>query len=78
MSDDWLDAMKAKGHMPYVDKLGRLDEWVLDQSPHNGPGCQVCGWSCCMHCDEPEAIPECDVLTVTASHVSLPPATHRA
>ena len=61
-SKRWFDAMKAKGHMPYVNSDGSLDDFVLDYDHHNGPGCQACGWSVCHHCEDVDSIPECDVL----------------
>lgn len=59
----WFDAMKAKGHLPMMDELydhPELNIWVVDVGFHNGPGCETCHWSCCMHCDSIESIPQCD------------------
>ena len=42
----WYEAMKAKGHMPYMVDYGdgdeQMDIFVVDSGFHNGPGCQVC------------------------------------
>ena len=62
--EKWLEAMKAKGHMPKLDDDGGLDLFVLDVDFHNGPGCTICFWNCCMNCEGVDDIPECDVLTL--------------
>ena len=67
----WYEALKAKGHMPIMvdyDDEGdppRLDVFVCDSGYHNGPGCEACRWSCCMHCKGIKSIPECDVIDGT-------------
>lgn len=74
----WYQAMKAKGHSPVIDEerlaelreeegLGvepwrAMDMWVIAYEIHNGPGCSVCGWSCCEHCDDVDKIPDCDCI----------------
>lgn len=60
----WHEAMKAKGHMPKMTSDGDLDGFVCDWGNHNGPGCLVCGWSCCWHCCDYDTneIPDCDVI----------------
>jgi hypothetical protein len=70
--EEWYEAMKAKGHKPkmnedYGDGL-LLDMFVVDSGFHNGPGCEVCYWSCCMHCSSTDDIPECTVLNLEASY----------
>lgn len=59
---DWYDAMKRQGHVPimYGDEI---DMWVMDYEYHNGPGCQVCHWSCCQHCDSPAGVPKCGAIS---------------
>ena len=37
-------------HLWYKTDDGRIDEWRLDVDYHNGPECQVCGYTPCMHC----------------------------
>lgn len=69
----WLEAMKAKGHMPIVDEDGDLDIFALEADTHNGPGCAACGWSCCMYCTKVEDIPACDVVVVEPVGTSLEP-----
>lgn len=56
--DRWIVAMKAQGHLPRMDSVG-LDIFVFDTGHHNGPGCETCGASWCMHCDGPEEIEPC-------------------
>lgn len=58
MKTKWFDAMVAKGHTPIVDEDG-LNLFVLDEDIHNGPGCNVCHISFCMHCRGIKDIPEC-------------------
>jgi hypothetical protein len=58
----WAEAMKTKGHSPIRDPDGTLDYFAFSSGNHNGPGCSVCGWSCCWHCNGIEDIPACDVL----------------
>lgn len=61
MNDDpWEAAMRAKGHTPVLYSFGSLDHFVMESGFHNGPGCSVCGWSCCEHCDSVSDIPECE------------------
>lgn len=69
--EDWIDAMKAKGHTPRMDE-GRLDIFFCDSGFHNGPGCDTCHWSCCNHCDTIEDIPECSepALVLTATRIA--------
>lgn len=67
--EEWIEAMKAKGHMPVMRDWEDgtppvLDIWVVDYGYHNGPGCSICGWSCCHHCEGIESIPQCDVITI--------------
>lgn len=59
---EWEEAMIAKGHSPryYDDGDGLvLNMFVVDHGFHNGPGCLVCGWSCCEHCTAIDDIPIC-------------------
>lgn len=37
-------------HLWYKTDDGRIDEWRFDVDYHNGPECQVCGYTPCMHC----------------------------
>lgn len=55
----WEEAMIKKGHTPIYYE-NRLDIFVCDYGLHNVPGCSICRWSCCMHCEEIEKIPECE------------------
>lgn len=62
--DDWIEAWHAKcadkGHVLKEDRHGRIDDFVTNYPNHNGPGCVVCGWTACMHCDfEGKKIPDC-------------------
>lgn len=64
--NQWIEAMKAKGHLPVLDEDGNLDTLVLDIDFHNGPGCQLCGESWCHHCLDPEDIPQCSNPAIDA------------
>ena len=33
-----------------TDKHGNIDEWFMNYEFHNGPACQRCGYSFCVHC----------------------------
>jgi hypothetical protein len=57
--EEWIEAMKAKGHSPKMNEDGSLDIFAHDADTHNGPGCTACGWRCCWHCDKPKDIPAC-------------------
>lgn len=64
-AEEWIAAMKAKGHVPIMEagRFGdpdRLDIWVMSADYHNGPGCSSCGESWCHHCYSPSDIGECD------------------
>lgn len=41
----------AAGHTLSLNEEGEVDQFVCDSGTHNGPGCSVCGWSQCRHCD---------------------------
>lgn len=56
--EEWTTAMKEAGHTPKLDD-GKIDIFVFDQGYCNGPGCVVCDWRCCWHCDDIEDIPKC-------------------
>ncbi len=65
----WYEAMKSKGHMPITIEQEdgdtgdpKLDPFHLAFGHCNGPGCAVCGWSCCMYCESIESIPVCGVI----------------
>ena len=59
-AEEWKRAFLAAGHSFVQDEDGEIDTFVHDTPGHNGPGCSICGWSCCWHCQhEPEAIPAC-------------------
>ena len=65
----WRETMVARGHQPKLDDDGTLDVFFLDSGFHNGPGCTVCYWSACMHCDTPESIPQCTQAHIDADYV---------
>jgi hypothetical protein len=56
---EWIDAMRARGHTPCLDDDGDLDRFAMDRDHHNGPGCDTCHTSWCWHCDTPDEIDEC-------------------
>lgn len=60
----WLQAMKEKGHFPQLDDDGTLDIFAINYGNHNGPSCETCGWSCCMHCNAEMFIPKCTSPTL--------------
>lgn len=33
-----------------TDENGNIDEWAMSYEIHNGPACERCGYSFCMHC----------------------------
>src|SRR5690242_5942765 len=54
----WWAAFSAAGHEPrMVDDVP--DIFVTGHGHHNGPGCALCGWTTCWHCNGPEKIPQC-------------------
>lgn len=60
---EWLEAMKAKGHMPILDPDGSLNIFVYEEGDyHFGPGCEACGWSDCMYCLPISEIPQCTAV----------------
>lgn len=55
----WYDALVERGHTPAILNE-ELDIFFYGGGYyHNGPGCSVCGWGCCWHCDRVGVIPEC-------------------
>lgn len=61
---EWFDAMKAKGHSPVLDEDGDIDLLVAGAGYCNGPKCWVCGWFTCVHCENTDNIPPCDVINL--------------
>lgn len=55
----WYDALVKKGHTPFMDENDDLDIFFYESGNHNGPGCSICVWSCCWHCDTIDVIPVC-------------------
>lgn len=51
----------TKKHLWYRDKNGEIDEWRLDFDIHNGPECQICERTFCMHCTRNWADTECEI-----------------
>ena len=50
---------------------GRIDLFVTDKGFHNGPGCTVCGFTFCHHCN-PEGIDtECGASSIAPSNAKL-------
>lgn len=39
------------GHRWRVDEDGVIDTFAMSIDFHNGPVCEVCGYSYCVHCD---------------------------
>lgn len=33
-----------------TDENGNIDEWAMSYEIHNGPACERCGYSFCLHC----------------------------
>jgi len=60
----WLAAAREKGHtLRTWGDDGHVDIFVTDAGFHNGPGCETCGWSACMHCDwQAKKIPQCSAV----------------
>ena len=43
--------VKSNKHIWRKTKSGEVDEFWYEYDYHNGPGCEVCGFSFCEHCD---------------------------
>lgn len=60
----WLAKAAERGHTLKVYGDGDLDIDLFagaSHGIHNGPLCERCQWSTCMHCNaDPEAIPVCN------------------
>ncbi len=55
----WIKIVEAKGHR-LRQRDGRVDEFAVDFDFHNGPCCELCGESWCMHCNhDPDKINDC-------------------
>jgi len=46
----WFETAEERGHKLIRDQDGDVDQFVEGGGFHNGPGCETCGWSTCMHC----------------------------
>ena len=65
----------VKKHLWHKRENGEVDEWVLDHGYHNGPGCEVCGASVCMHCNPDWAETECRIGYYVCSACEQPART---
>lgn len=81
-NDEWIDALKAKGHVPrmvsYEEGETYLNMFVLDCGFHNGPGCETCGWSTCEHCNDVDAIPKCKSPAIEGEAIDVTTGRFRA
>ncbi len=48
------DLAKKTKHRWIKKDNGEVDFFVISHDFHNGPMCEVCNYSYCMHCDAPE------------------------
>jgi hypothetical protein len=60
-----------KGHKWFKNEDGNVDIWRVDVGFHNGPKCELCGYSFCEHCKKWEDIPECTVKDIEADFVVM-------
>lgn len=51
----------VKKHMWRRDKHGEIDTWAMEFEFHNGPICEVCGDSTCIHCSPDWENEECEI-----------------
>lgn len=51
----------VKRHMWHRNKNGEIDEWAMEYEFHNGPVCEVCGCSICVHCSPDWENEECKI-----------------
>lgn len=58
---EYVKVFLERGHRPSLDEDGRIIKFIYDEPGHNGPGCEVCGFSQCWHCDwRGNYIPKCN------------------
>lgn len=48
---DFYNALEVAGHKLVRDEDGEIDIWQYDSGYHNGPGCEKCHETWCMHCE---------------------------
>ena len=53
---EWMPVHK---HMWQKDKNGEIDEWVMSYDFHNGPICEICFDTPCVHCKPDWKTTEC-------------------
>lgn len=59
MNKTYMEKFLAQGHTPIMDG-DDVDMFVTDFRYCNGPGCSVCGFTECWHCNhECNDIPKC-------------------
>jgi hypothetical protein len=59
----------SRGHHWQVDESGLPDLLAYDGDRHNGPYCEACHYSYCVHCEPEGPDEECSkVIDVTASN----------
>lgn len=81
MTDDeekeaWRAALVRNGHAPALDDDGKIDIWALDYSFHNGPACDTCHETWCMHCVGPGDVKPCTSPVIEGNTWIAPPAAN--
>lgn len=61
--EKFIKKCEAAGHKLKLDDDGNVDMTIMDYAHHNGPGCELCNDSWCMHCMENSPIPNCKAKT---------------
>lgn len=56
-----IDFGRRDSHDWHLEKSGEIDEWLMDYDYHNGPLCKFCGYSYCVHCQQPDELCEKEV-----------------
>jgi len=59
-SETFAERLERAGHKLRRNEDGEVDNFVVSEGFHNGPGCLVCSESWCEHCACNREIEPCD------------------
>ena len=60
------------GHYFVTDDDGDIDVWQYEAGFHNGPRCENCNQSWCMHCEGLGDLEQCPANNIIEVHETAP------
>lgn len=62
---EYIEALQAAGHLLRLDDNGVVDDFAMEYEYHNGPMCELCHESWCVHCQG--AIHPCSAAAIEST-----------